>query len=235
MNSIFKICKVSACEISITGLEYEDHQYSEEFSQEAYRFEDCVTVNALIPVSKNGDEGNFVYSIDIHDKVDPSPQDETIIEFPKDGLFRIVHLLVPTRQWVEQANILPKYMYEEGKFYKYVETSWEEVDLKEIIYVNHENIIKSDKHTFCLCRLQNCYYNFAKDFFKKLCSDKCSLEQNKNRDILYIGVNSIKYLLELGRYYEAQGILEQLTGCTGLCQEAINNKNYSTYGCGCSN
>lgn len=243
MNPIFEICKTSACGITITGLEYEDHQYSGSLTQLGYRFEDCISVNVMIPVDQTGEEKEFTYSINKHDNIievedETHYVDKTEMEFPKDGLYRIIHLIIPTKAWhnsLENPDIKKQiYLYDEDKFYKLSEENLEEVELKEIIYANIESTAyQSDQHTFCLCKLQECFYKFAREYFKKLCSNKCLKSEIDNRDILWIGINTIKYLLELGRYFEAQGILETLTGCTGLCKESTKS-NKDNYGCGCS-
>jgi hypothetical protein len=53
-----------------------------------------------------------------------------------------------------------------------------------------------------------------------------------NRDVLWMGINVIKYSLEVSQYYEAQRILEDLTRCGNLCDTSLINP---TYDCGCNN
>ena len=241
MKPNFVICKTDNCSITITGLEKDDLQYVNYIDYREYRYEDCVTINIIIPVDSKQDEGEYIYSINLHD----SEIDATTMEFPKDGLYRIVHLIIPTRQWLDEYTIeLPNYtyIYEGGKILKIIQSGLdvenrteEEVTLQEVINVNGiTNIYYDDKYTFSICRLKECYYNFCRDYFAKLCVNKCDKLDNYNRDIIWIGLNTIKYLLDLDKYYEAQGILEQLTGCTGLCKPNLKIRNNGN-GCRCTN
>ena len=243
MNPIFEICKTKACGITITGLEYEDHQYSDSLTQTKYRFIDCVTVNMMIPVNQIGEEGDITYIINKHDnivEVDSETHylDKTEMEFPKDGLYRIVHMIIPTKTWydsLDNPNFSKHiYLYNENKFYKLSDRVLQEIELKEILYANIESTAYQDsQYTFCTCRLQECFYKFCREYFAKVCSNKCISQDISNRDILWIGINTIKYLLDLGKYYEAQGVLESLTGCTGLCKQSIKVKDNGD-GCRCS-
>lgn len=40
-----------------------------------YRYEDCVTINIMIPIDSKQDEGNYTYSVNLHD----SEIDQTIM------------------------------------------------------------------------------------------------------------------------------------------------------------
>ena len=234
MNPIFKICKNSPCGISITGLEQDDKQYSNVLAIDKYRYEDCVTINIMIPLNSAQEEGTYTYSIDLHD----NEIDETTMEFPKDGLYKIIHLIIPTQKWLDEYNLeFPEFVYifDSGNIYKILKGQKIEVDIQEILNLNAKSTVYFDsQYTFCTCRLQECFYKFCREYFAKLCSNKCIKENISERDILWMGINTIKYLLDLGKYYEAQGVLESLTGCAGLCKQTINVKG-NGYGCGCSN
>lgn len=57
-----------------------------------------------------------------------------------------------------------------------------------------------------------------------------------NRDIIWMAINVIKYLIELGQYYEAQRVLEDITQCGGICKDVMVDKNtIGGGGCGCNN
>jgi hypothetical protein len=53
MDIVFKTCKYDTCGLSITGLEEETNQYSEFNTENSYRYEDTVSLNVLIPVTKD--------------------------------------------------------------------------------------------------------------------------------------------------------------------------------------
>ena len=48
-----------------------------------------------------------------------------------------------------------------------------------------------------------------------------------------MGLNIIKYLIELEQYYEAQRYLEILENCGGICSSFDDNKKQKGGGCGC--
>ena len=99
MEVSFSLCKYGACGLSITGFEKENYQYLDEFSDDYGKFTylDTVSVNIMIPLNAKEEEGQYEYTVKEHTTHDLV--DQTIMEFPKDGLYRIVHAIVPTKQW----------------------------------------------------------------------------------------------------------------------------------------
>lgn len=88
------------------------------------------------------------------------------------------------------------------------------------------------KHTFATCNLQKCYYKFCQSYLQNLCTGKCSQQNIQNRDIIWMALNTINYLLDLERYAEAQSILEEINRCSGLCNKISVKQGGSS--CGCS-
>lgn len=235
MKASFKLCKSYNCGVVITGLEKDDQQYLNYIDSVGYRYEDCVTINVMSQINSQQATTNLTFSIDLHE----DDLDETEMKFPTDGLYKITHIILPKRSWVEECKkqflYLPEiiYIYEDDNIVKLKDGSADEiVELNLLVDINSETLCKDTQYTFCTCRLQECYYDFCRDYFAKLCNNKCL--DIKNRDILWIGIHTIKYLLELGRLHEAQGVLETLTGCSGVCKQNVKLKSTAN-GCGCFN
>lgn len=235
MEISFNLCKYEACGLNIIGLEKENQQYLDEFSDDYGKFTylDTVSVNIMIPLNAKEEEGEYEYTVKEHTTHDLI--DQTIMEFPKDGLYRIVHAIIPTKQWKDQYNgdsyqII--YYYDNGYFYK---NDGEQVEIEEVIRCNQNltTVFSDSQLTFSSCQLQECYYKYSNKFLEDYCaSGKCYNKSSVEFDILWIGMHVMRYLLDLGRLYEAQYILEKLTGCTGICYQK-NKINIKGNGCGC--
>lgn len=231
MNTIFKLCKKGACGVSITGLEKEDLQYKEENPNNEFSFYETVTVNIMIPLDSKENSGKCEYTIKEHLNYD-TDVDETVMEFPKDGLYKIIHMILPTKNWVNTANYDIIYYYNDGNFYNAKD---EVIDIETIIETNQEVSTASFSHqlTFSSCRLQDCYYKYASKFLEDYCATgKCYTKNSVEFDIIFVGIHVLKYLLDLNRLFEAQYVLEKLTGCTGVCQQHTKI-SIKGNGCGC--
>ena len=235
MEVNFSLCKHGACGLSITGFEKENYQYLDEFSDDYGKFTylDTVSVNVMIPLNAKEEEGKYEYTIKEHTAHDLI--DQTVMEFPKDGLYRIVHAIIPTKQWKDQYtgdSYETIYYYDDGQFYK---NDGEQVDIEEVIGCNQNltTVFSDSQLTFSSCQLQECYYKYSNKFLEDYCaSGKCYNKSSVEFDILWIGMHVMRYLLDLGRLYEAQYVLEKLTGCTGICYQK-NKINIKGNGCGC--
>ena len=246
MKPLFRICKNGACGLSITGLEKEDHQYSSTLTDDygVFRYTDTVSITVITPVDYKENEGDYIWEVKEH--LDTDITDVTVMQFPQDGLHKITRLVLPTLQWLQEftnAGFDPYsiydyiYVYDKGAIYKVFENTMTQVSLLEPISLNPtmcSTAFYDSQYTFCTCRLQECFYGHAQDYLNNVCS-RCSEDKEsiRNRDIIWITMNTIQYLLDLGRYFEAQKILETINGCTGLC----TNNNKTKIGgsdCGCS-
>lgn len=63
MNTIFKLCKRSPCNLAIVGLEEENEEYLYEsdivISTRTYTYNQSVTVNALYTINGSGEENKI--------------------------------------------------------------------------------------------------------------------------------------------------------------------------------
>lgn len=262
MDSVFKICKKGTCGITITGLERDNDEYLNEDSEitvstRNYAYSQTITLNAITSIKSTGEETTQKYDIVEHviDCID-----ESDIEMPIDGLYEVTHIILPTDVWLKCVlerdksaltayNLIYYYDTQSQSFMKYVDEESVAVSVEEILEVNATpptdvkekttTIIRGDKNTFCMCHLNECFYRLCKNLLGDLpgrCQNK--LDDVKmliyNRDIIWMGINVIKYLIELAQYYEAQRVLEDITQCGGICKD-VDRVVEGGGGCGCNN
>ena len=130
-------------------------------------------------------------------------EQDIVIPLQYDGFYTIGKLKVP-------INPQNEYFYKNDTFYH----GAEKINLDELI-----QIIDLDyEYFFATCKLKKCLFNAS----YKIISDRTSIRCNNNgvskydiyrRDLLWSAMNSIKYLVELEQYREAERLLERITGC----------------------
>lgn len=145
-----------------------------------------------------------------------------------DGYYRIEKYSVP-------MDISMPYFYKDGKFYK-KETGIKdiEVSVEEIIESNPDVTgIKVDNYCyFSLCNLRKCFIKICQDILKQkvsICSsNNVDHSLTYKRDLLWSALNVIQYMVDMGQMDEAQRLLDELSGCNGLCPPSETSCN-----CGC--
>lgn len=261
MDSIFKICKNGACGITISGLEKDNDEYLNEegdiiVSTRNYAYSHTITLNALTSIRSDGIESVKKMDIVLHE-VDCI--DESDMEMPIDGLYQVTHIILPTEVWLQYVlnrditaltaySLIYIYNKTIERFQKYSNGEVVDVTLEEVLAVNAvppvnvtdktSTIIRSDKNTFCTCYINECFYKLCKNLLAELpgkCHNKFDLLKGDiyNRDLIWMTINVIKYLLELKQFYEAQRVLEEITFCGNICKD-VTNKNLKGTGCGCN-
>ena len=258
MDSIFKISKSGTYGIVVEGLEIDNSEYIPvdgiRSSIRNYMYADSVTINTLSSLSSTGVETFISHAINIHNNA----TDSTPFILTKDGLYLISHIILPNRTWLDYMlatypadltayNLIYYYNVSLNKFYKYAAGVHTEVLLSEIIAANYtwsgnvaeqtSTIIRSDKNTFIMYYLNECFAKITKELLLSLpnlsCTDKSTYNQRIfNRDLLWMTINVIKYNIELLQLYEAQRILESVTLCSDICSGSTTNY-FNT--CGCNN
>ena len=147
-----------------------------------------------------------------------------IFDSQGDGFYTICKLTIP----VDESK---PYYYKDDKFYHNID----EVTLQEIINVNPEvsEIQFEYIYYFSTCNLRKCFIKICQDIFNSQTSicNKSNLDQSLTykRDLIWSALNVINYLVEMDQMEEAQRLLEEVTGCNGLCQPQSNST-----GCGCN-
>lgn len=179
---------------------------------------------------------------------DPSQEPEIStqqLDEPEEPAKTVIEYLLTTS---ESDNL---YAYDNGKIYKVSITTnidtysidYEIVDINSFLkyeetqYGKHQAVVfMEDQYTFTTYNLQECFYNINRDIFSKLCPKSCDKDKYQTliyeRDLAWMGINIIKYLLDLGQFYEASSILEQLEGCSGICNN--RTKENRSRNCGCN-
>ena len=259
MDSIFKISRSGTYGITVDGLETDSSEYLVEgtdilISTRNYAYSQTVTINVISYLNSSGTETFETYEVNNHSL----PLDTQEFLLSKDGLYKISHIILPTQVWLQYVlgrdpnalsayNLIYYYNTTDSKFYLYANNNSTEVQLTTILsapYVDSvlpedkvSTVIRADKNTFIMYYLNDCFGKLSKELLVSLQSN-CNINDSSykqkifNRDVLWMGINVIKYSLAVSQYYEAQRILEDLTRCGNLCDTSLINP---TYGCGCNN
>ena len=258
MDSIFKISKSGVYGILVEGLEQDNGEYLNEstdvlVSTRNYAYSHTVTLNTLTSISSDGTDTFESYLVNEHCMtcIDSS---EFILS--KDGLYGISHIIIPNKTWLDYVierdltafnNYSEVYYYDAGKFYRYLDGVSTEVLLSTILAANGSapvdinqkstTLIRSDKNTFIMCYINECFNAVCKEVLK-LVPLKCDVQALNGykdliykRDLLWTAINVIKYSIDLKQLYEAQRILEEIIFCGGFC---TNSPSKIVANCGCN-
>ncbi len=104
------------------------------------------------------------------------------------------------------------------------------------IIPNLQNKVGYSKDTFQVFNLMHCYINYCNMLLEgecskeSLCPDSCDNEAAKNRDLIWVLLNTFNYMLKFGMFADAQKLMERISGCNGICTKGMFDK---TYNCGC--
>lgn len=271
MKGNFKLTK-SNKGIVIQGLEFDDYQYTNNFVKyaQAYLFEDTITFNVLYKVNlvsvkdqtteQTIEQQEFVKHTNLSEHSTSHCHDSSTFEFKQDGLHKVMHIVIPTKEWLlKYISAFGKdllfdvykivYFTDGEQFYKYTRDIHEIVDIDEIAEVNTEGttICRSEQFTFCTDRLEYCYYKLSCALLDEICPlDECDEDGKSSAwytlQLIQIERYVIQFLLEQGRFLEAEEILKALSGCAGPCFNILNNNssllsinlNKASSNCGCS-
>lgn len=260
----FKICANGTCGVTVTDLnEYPTISTLTASGNMYYTFLESATINVLSSIAYNGDKevqnvDVTTHYVSVNDATEASINvtDESEFDFPKDSLYEIAHIILPTKEYIDKyysqvQHIFPNgvYFVEDGSIYKYLgyttgttrTYSVEKVEAEELIEVNNTGttIIIETKNTFSICQLKDCYDKIARKLLEQLCGLKdCDAETKYsqdifNRDLIWMAINVINYCIQVGKYFEAQRYLENIQACNAICNQATSN-NKSSSSCGCN-
>ena len=171
-----------------------------------------------------------------------------------DGWLSIYYLVLPTKEWFIRASKIPNilnlydivYYVSKGTVYWYqpnigefgkLSKLQELVDIAQIPNIKTTlSITKKDKVS--ICNLQKCYINLCQQIFESRKLTQCYNKNNIDRELIYkrdlvwMAINVIKYMVECNQLYEAEHIIELLHSCNGVCGDKKVRSNGN--GCGCS-
>lgn len=112
----------------------------------------------------------------------------------------------------------------------------------ELIYqgVDLTMMIGVEENIFCMGRIEQCFENKLKAIvYQKLesCSGKCKNSDPdlvRDRDMIWMALELLKYLVRFCKYYEAQRILEKIgSSCNGFCRSTNSIDKKFTSNCNC--
>lgn len=186
---------------------------------------------------------------------DHSEKSKIKLTVNSDGHISIVHIILPSKKWVE--NQLAKgfkldsydivFFGDNGKVYKYLpkEEKYKDSSIGDIIDLNLDSgnytVFRVKNDRISICYLYQCYINLCQQILNQSVYSRCWNKQSSDneliykRDLIWMSINVIQYLAEKNSEYnptlgEVERIIEQITGCNGLC----TNVNTISNGCGCS-
>ena len=251
--------------ITIEDYSQEYNQYFPETQTDQtygrYKYSECKTLNVVLKITSTKTTLLEVLQHNHDQKVeDPTEPGVYIYDLEKvdltlhaDGYYNIHHVIIPTQQWFTETFLKQSDEYrkayetiyilgDDNKIYKYINETFVECSVEEIIKRNLEGttIEKCVIDVFYTGFLQLCYINYCRQLFAKLaknCNVSCTPENVKDltyiRDFLWMVLNIIDYQISFKQYMEAQRLLESVNGCGNFCKNQELNAGPNT-GCGCS-
>lgn len=220
---------------------------SDETSIGKFKYSDSISID-VINLNKVSENIVKDYKITVHE----SQNEDISIPIKFDGWFTVKHIVIPNKKWFD--NELAKesqsksssalglysivYYADAGTIYKYVDKQSYAVPLDEILEINPVNTTISiiSKDYVSICFLIKCYINLCQQIFESRGLTQCWNKNNIDSDLIYkrdlvwMAINVIKYMVECSQLYEAERIIELLHSCNGVC----GDKKVRNNGCGCS-
>lgn len=243
MELSIEVITSDSCKVIVKDLSQYLPEDSSGIVKGKFKFSDTVSIDILQHnKSQESVYRNPVYSL--HTSNDP-------IQIPVtfDGWFTVVHVILPSKEWVnnelskEEGSAIGLYdivYYSDGNsVYKYIGGSTQETTIEEILEINPVNttISKTQKDYVSICFLRKCYINLCQQIFNSRGFSQC-WDRNKidsdliyRRDLVWMAINVIKYLTECEQLAEVERIIETINGCNGLC--VSSDVTSKTSGCGC--
>ena len=262
MKAQFKVSKIGEFGLLIEGLTGEAGGYLSGLtpaSHRAYKWEHSVTLNVLFELDSDGNRTYVDRSVVIH-KGEDDGYDKSKFDLKKDSLYEIVHMIIPTKEWldlmVELGEITSEvfkqytdlYYYDssegEKKFYLSIREDGTEVSVKEAVMEDLYKVenkitttVVSDFGTvFRYPHLERCYHTLVKNLLQCVksnsnCPSAELIIRERERDLIWMFLSVMKYSIDIGNHFEAQRYLERLNRCNNICSDTkIYRKDN---GCGC--
>lgn len=196
--------------------------------------------------SEDSDKSNIQinndYTIDCETLDHEDPTEVTHHQFKDgDGTYLIDHFIIPNKAWfddyqsatgpkVEFANII---YYDNGELH---DESGNIIPIKDFLdtYENGRySVAHARSTTFNMCGLHECYFHIAMKLLSEAgpCNSAANAELIYKRDLVWMGINVINYLLDEGKYPVAEEILKKLEECNGVCSHFVRHKPFKNCGC----
>ena len=242
MKIDINVCTNESCKVMIEDLTID---YQPEYNTNAnfgnFRYSDTISIDVLQHIKTDGRELQNA-------TITPHGLKTCPVTLPVnfDGWFKVHHIVLPTEEWFNarieegELSILKLYQtvyYSDGeKIYKYIGDRRVLASLEEIVERSTENTTLSrvSKDYVSICFLRKCYINLCQQILNSKTFDKCFNKMNNEltlkRDMVWMAINVINYMVDFNQLYEVSRLIERITSCNGLCPS--NNKNSSGCGCG---
>lgn len=97
-------------------------------------------------------------------------------------------------------------------------------------------VLEIDSILISTCILNSCYYklmNVILDFNLNSCDQKYFTQYVKDRDLVYMTLEIIKYLQESNNITQIQKVIEAIEGCCSVCSSKVLGIPVASGGCGC--
>lgn len=160
--------------------------------------------------------------------------DSNIVDIPKDGYYTLTYLVIPKEEYVNKLLELDEnlislftdiFYYKDNSIFNKKEQ--QEVDINTFIERNLEgtNVLRYSKDFCSVFFLQKCYYNLCMKLLKNNDCTTCNYESTDlsyYRDIMFMGLQTVRYLSLKGRFMEAQNIVERFQSCSNICNNTYN-------------
>lgn len=160
--------------------------------------------------------------------------DSNIIDIPKDGYYTLTYLVFPKKEWVDKllsldsnlGTLFTNIFYTKDNLI-FSEKEQQEVDVYTFIERNLEgtNVLRYSKDFCSVFFLQKCYYNLCMKLLKNNDCTTCNYDGSDlsyYRDIIFMGLQTIRYLSLKGKFMEAQNIVERFQSCSNICNDTYN-------------
>lgn len=160
--------------------------------------------------------------------------DSNIVDIPKDGYYTLTYLVIPKEEYVNKLLELDEnlislftdiFYYKDNSVFNKKEQ--QEVDINTFIERNLKgtNVLRYSKDFCSVFFLQKCYYNLCMKLLKNNDCTTCNYDGSElsyYRDIMFMGLQTIRYLSLKGRFMEANNIVERFQSCSNICNNTYN-------------
>ena len=187
-----------------------------------FLYENTISINYLQKITSDSSKVEQVF-ISEHDN-----QEETVFEFSKDGYYRVNHLIIPTKEWLDKLDLdnvikFDKiYFYMDGDVFEYNFRNKQATKVDPILLLGvcdlKTTVFHSEEDFVSINNLENCLINYINNKFSTFdCSKTVDKNQSIKLDYIYMVYNVLDYYISCGDLLEAERILEDFLKCYNIC------------------
>lgn len=187
-----------------------------------FLYENTISINYLQKITSDSSKVEQVFIAE-HDN-----PDETVFEFSKDGYYRVNHLIIPTKEWLDKLDLdnvikFDKiYFYMDGDVFEYNFRNKQATKVDPILLLGvcdlKTTVFHSEEDFVSINNLENCLINYINNKFSTFdCSKTVDKNQSIKLDYIYMIYNVLDYYISCGDLLEAERILEDFLKCYNIC------------------